>query len=73
MFVALDKDGKPRVVPPLVAESPDELRRQREAKIRRETRLAHREAIREHRAGSEPTRDDDGSSDLGHRAPHLRI
>jgi len=75
VFVALDKEGKPRVVPPLVAESPAELRRQREAKIRRETRLAHREAIREHRAGSDPTDDteDASSADPSHRAPHLRI
>jgi uncharacterized protein (TIGR00369 family) len=70
VFVALDKQGKPRVVPPLVAESPDELRRQREAKIRRETRLVHREAIREHRAGSDPTGD---AANPSHRAPHLRI
>jgi hypothetical protein len=72
--VALDKHGKPRVVPPLVAESPAELRRQREAKIRRETRLAHREAIREHRAVSEGASSDDASSrDPSHVAPHLRI
>jgi acyl-CoA hydrolase len=70
VFVALDKEGKPRVVPPLIAESPTELRRQREAKIRRETRLAHREAIREHRAGSEAGVDAD---DVSHRTPHLRI
>ncbi len=49
VFVALDEDGKPRPVPPVVAESPDEERRQREAKIRRETRMAHRKAIEEHR------------------------
>lgn len=69
VFVALDEEGKPRTVPPLVAESPDELRRQREAKIRRETRLAHREAIREHRAGREAGAD----MDELHRTPHLRI
>lgn len=70
VFVALDKEGKPRVVPPLIAESSTELRRQREAKIRRETRLAHREAIREHRAGAEAGVDTD---DVSHRTPHLRI
>jgi uncharacterized protein (TIGR00369 family) len=75
VFVALDKHGKPRVVPPLVAESPDELRRQREAKIRRETRLAHREAIREHRAVSDPAgvSEDPSAHDPSHLAPHLRI
>jgi len=72
VFVALDKQGKPRVVPPLIAESPDELRRQREAKIRRETRLAHREAIREHRAVSDPAGATEEPS-AGHLAPHLRI
>lgn len=49
VYVALDEDGKPRAVPPLVAETPVEKRRQREAKIRRRTRLAHREAIASHR------------------------
>ncbi|HVL81720.1 MAG TPA: acyl-CoA thioesterase [Actinomycetota bacterium] len=39
VFVALDGDGNPRSVPPLAPETPDELRRQREAKIRRDARL----------------------------------
>jgi uncharacterized protein (TIGR00369 family) len=47
VFVALDDEGKPRPVPPLIAETEEEQRRQREAKIRRETRIAHREAIAE--------------------------
>ena len=51
VFVALDDDGKPRPVPPIVPETPDQQRRQREARIRRETRLAHKAAIREHRRG----------------------
>jgi acyl-CoA hydrolase len=51
VFVALDDDGKPRAVPPLIAETEEEQRRQREAKIRRETRIAHREAIDELRRG----------------------
>ena len=50
VFVALD-EGKPRPVPPLIAETEEEQRRQREAKIRRETRIAHREAIAELRRG----------------------
>jgi uncharacterized protein (TIGR00369 family) len=59
VFVAVDEEGKPRPVPPLVAESEAERRRQREAKLRRERRIAHREAIeatrgaKEKRPGSE--------------------
>ena len=34
VFVAIDDDGRPRPVPPLLAESENELRRQREAKLR---------------------------------------
>jgi len=41
-YVALDKDGRPLPVPPLIIESEDEKRRNREAKIRREMRLAER-------------------------------
>jgi uncharacterized protein (TIGR00369 family) len=44
-FVAVDQEGKPRPVPPLVAESEVERRRKREAKLRRERRIAHRGAI----------------------------
>ena len=51
VFVALDDEGKPRPVPPLIAETEEEQRRQREAKIRRETRNVHREAIAELRRG----------------------
>lgn len=51
VFVALDEAGKPRPVPPLVTYTAEEQRRQREARIRRETRLAHKAAIREHRRG----------------------
>jgi uncharacterized protein (TIGR00369 family) len=49
VFVALDDDGRPRPVLPIVAETADEQRRQREAKIRRETRKAHRAAIEQER------------------------
>lgn len=38
-FVALDKNGKATSVPPLILETPDEKRRNREAQARRETRL----------------------------------
>ena len=45
VFVALDIAGKPRPVPPLVAETEKEQQRQREAKLRRENRLARKAAI----------------------------
>ncbi len=38
-FVALDKNGRPTAIPPLILETSDELRRNREAQSRRETRL----------------------------------
>ena len=38
-FVALDKNGRPTAIPPLILETADELRRNREAQSRRETRL----------------------------------
>ena len=48
VFVALDEEGKPRPVPPVVAETVVQQRRQREATIRRETAASeHREAIAE--------------------------
>ena len=45
-MVALDEQGRPCPVPPLLAESPDEIRRQNEAELRRANRLAEREEIR---------------------------
>jgi acyl-CoA hydrolase len=44
-MVALDDEGRPVQVPPLVAESDDERRRQREAELRRANRLAERDQI----------------------------
>jgi uncharacterized protein (TIGR00369 family) len=41
-FVALDGSGKPKEVPPLILETEEELRRNREAKIRKEARLAEK-------------------------------
>ncbi len=41
-FVAIDKHGKPVVVPPVVPETPDEKRRHAEALQRRELRLRRR-------------------------------
>jgi acyl-CoA hydrolase len=55
-MVALDDDGHPARVPPLLASTPDEQRRQREAELRRANRLAEREQILAHRSGEpEPT------------------
>ncbi len=45
-FVALDSDGKPRLVPPIMPASEDEERRFKEAKIRREARVKLAEALR---------------------------
>jgi acyl-CoA hydrolase len=41
-FVALDDTGRPTRVPPLRAETSEELRREAEARARREARLAGR-------------------------------
>jgi acyl-CoA hydrolase len=49
-MVALGDDGRPATVPALEPETPDEVRRQREAEVRRDHRLAEREAILEVRA-----------------------
>jgi acyl-CoA hydrolase len=43
--VAIDIDGEPREVPPLAPQTPDEVRRVREAEIRRAHRLARKEEI----------------------------
>lgn len=52
VFVAVDADGRARDVPPLLPETPDEVRRMREAEIRRAHRLAKREEIESGRAGT---------------------
>ena len=76
VFVALAKNGRPRAVPPLVAETAVQRRRQREARIRRQTRLAHRQAIEDHRGGVQPAAPAGSPQpDLedGSQPPHLRI
>lgn len=50
VFVSIDDRGGPRPVPPLLAETEDQRRRQQEARLRRETRLARKRAIDEARA-----------------------
>jgi acyl-CoA hydrolase len=55
-MVALDADGRPAEVPPLRPQTPEELRREREAQLRRSNRLAERDAVRAARAAKgEPT------------------
>ncbi len=41
-FVALDRNGRPTIVPPLILETDEEKRRNREAQERREIRLAEK-------------------------------
>ncbi|WP_235498828.1 acyl-CoA thioesterase [Knoellia sp. Soil729] len=50
VFVAVDADGKPKSIPALDLQTPDERRRFREAEIRRQHRLAMRAAIEASRA-----------------------
>jgi acyl-CoA hydrolase len=52
-MVALDENGRPTEVPPLLAESPEERRREREAQTRRRNRLAERDELQRLRAAEE--------------------
>jgi acyl-CoA hydrolase len=45
VFVAIDDQGKPRPVPPLLAETDEDRQRQVEAGLRREARLSRKRAI----------------------------
>jgi acyl-CoA hydrolase len=49
-MVALDDEGHPTEVAPIAPETPDETRREREAQLRRDTRLAERQRIDEERS-----------------------
>jgi acyl-CoA hydrolase len=49
-MVAIDENGRPTPVPELLTGNDDEVRRQREAELRRENRLAERDQILEGRA-----------------------
>ncbi len=51
-MVGLDDEGKPTQIPALTLETPEEERRMREAELRREHRLAEREAIRADRTST---------------------
>ncbi|MGJ7441805.1 acyl-CoA thioesterase [Aquipuribacter sp. MA13-6] len=51
VLVAVDADGRPRPVPPVLPGTPEEHRRFAEAQIRREHRLARRRAIESSRGG----------------------
>ena len=57
VFVALDADNRPTEVPPVLAESEEEKRRQAQARVRREQRLVRKRALAE--AAERRTRDDD--------------
>ena len=48
-FVAMDDDGRPRRVPPLLAETAEEKHRHDEAQLRRELRLRHAEDLKRFR------------------------
>jgi uncharacterized protein (TIGR00369 family) len=50
VFVAIDGGGAPRPVPPILPETDDQRRRQREARLRREARMAHKRAVNAARA-----------------------
>ena len=50
VFVAIDEEGQPRKVPPLVAENEEQRQRQREAQLRREARLSRKQVIERSRA-----------------------
>src|SRR3954447_7301178 len=53
-MVALDEDGRPTAVPPLIVESEDEQRREREAQTRQRNRLAEREELQRGRGDEAP-------------------
>ena len=52
VFVGVDAEGRPRGVPPVLPDSPENEGRWREAEIRRAHRLARRQAIQRHRASN---------------------
>ena len=55
VYVALGADGRPQPVPPVLAETDAQRRRQHEATLRREARLARKQAILQARAAKGET------------------
>ena len=53
-MVALDDEGRPAPVAPMLASSPEELRREQEAQVRRRNRLDERETLRRARDAAPP-------------------
>ena len=51
-MVALDTEGEPVTIPALTSETPEDLRRAREAQLRRDNRLTEREQITAERGGA---------------------
>ncbi len=51
-MVALDTEGQPVTIPALASETPEDLRRAREAQLRRDNRLTEREQITAERGGA---------------------
>lgn len=51
-FVAVNSEGKPQPVPPVLAQTPMEKARYEEAQFRRANRLRHAEDLRKFRAGT---------------------
>lgn len=49
VFVAIDEHERPRRIPPLVTDGPEDVRREREARIRRAHRLARKQEIEQGR------------------------
>jgi acyl-CoA hydrolase len=68
-MVALDENGRPSPVPGLVATTPVEQRRMREAELRRNNRLTERAEILARRAHEDAHADPPGVGSIGHRAP----
>jgi acyl-CoA hydrolase len=57
-MVALDDAGNPAPVPPVIATTPAEQRRMREAELRRANRLSERTQIQAHREREDEARVD---------------
>lgn len=54
VMVALDEDGKPMQVPPVIAETPEQKRRMAAAKIRRSQRKVLEATLKQHASEHEP-------------------